>query len=74
MLVKVDDIFFIVEINLKHNVTLYFLDLFFCINIENENFFVVKDFVCANFVLVVDVFLGLVLSFFVFLFLLPLFF
>jgi hypothetical protein len=38
--------FFIVDINLKHNVILYFLDLFFCINIKNENFFVVEDFVC----------------------------
>ena len=44
------------------------MDLFFWINIENENFFVVEDFVCVNFVLVVDIFLGLVLNFFCFLF------
>ena len=54
--------FFTVDINLKHNVILYFFDLFSCINIENENFFVDEDFVCVNFVLVVYVFSGLVLK------------
>jgi hypothetical protein len=61
--VQVDAIFFIVNINLNHNVILYFLDLFSCINIENDNFFVVEDFM-----LVVNVFLGLVLRFFCFTF------
>jgi hypothetical protein len=34
------------DINLKNNVIFLFYFLFFCINIENENFSVVEEFVC----------------------------
>jgi hypothetical protein len=52
--------FFLVDINLNHNIILYF-----CINVENEKcffFFFFEDFLCVNFVLVINVFLALLIT------------
>ena len=50
------DFFFLVDINLNHNII-----LIFCINVEDDKFFLFfgEFFVCVNFLLVINIFLAL---------------